>query len=1066
MSASPPAIQAQLAILNALAAPIALLDASGAIVAVNDAWRRLRADTALHNPDIVVGHNYLDVCEHAAGEHSEDARSVATGIRSVLQGDINEFVLEYLCHSSPEARSYRASVTPLPDGRARGVVVMHVETTGNGRDAAAVRRTEQLARESEQRLGFALGAADIGDWDMDLRTNVTRRSLRHDQCFGYSEAVPEWGYDTFLSHVHTDDRERVDQTFRSAMSGAEEYDVEFRTVWGDQSEHWLWSKGRFYFDSDGAPYRVAGIQVDVTARKHSKRVMREQAEFVFDETSGQAIRMLGTVLDITEPRANEVALTRALERLRNAQRIGEIGDWEWDFRTKEMSWSPHLFEITQRDPSDGPPRDYAELEQLFDESVRASLKGHVMHLVNSGEAQRYELIVVRPNGERIPVEAYAVPERDASGVVRFLRGTMQDISSRKRAEAVLAVSEQRLELATQSAGIGIWDYNLLNDTLMWDKRMLEMYGIAEQDFTGTFDAWWRCVHPEDGPRIAAAYADAVSGERAFGITFRVLWPSGQERHLEAHAVVQRNVDGAPVRMIGVNWDITTRKREEAVLAQLADIVASSDDAIIGNDLQNIVTSWNRGAEKVFGFSAAEMVGSPSMQLLPDDRQREEAELVRRVLNGESVEQFETIRRVRSGRAIEVSITASPMRDAIGRVVGISTVTRDISERKKLERQFYRAQRMESIGTLASGIAHDLNNALTPILLSLDLLKSSFPDPQSQEVLAMVGTSARHAAGMVQQVLSFARGVEGKRLQVDMQALVGDVEKIGRDTFPKQITITTRIAPDLRAVLGDRTQLHQVLVNLCVNARDAMPNGGRLAVIAENVRCEAQQDPVPDALKAGDYVCLRIEDSGEGMSPELIERMFEPFFTTKEVGKGTGLGLSTSLAIIRSHGGVIRVYSELARGTTVTLYLPAHLDSSDVPSPVAEAARRGNGELILVVDDEPAVLGVTKRILEAYGYRVLLSSDGMSALALFDAHRAEIAVILTDMMMPVMDGPTMIRALRVRDPAVRIIGTSGLSSHQYDESSPSRLRHFVPKPCAADTLLRTVQSILDEPPPRA
>lgn len=1163
MSASRPAVDAQMAILNALPAHIALLDASGAIVAVNESWNRFGAANVLQSRDFFVGQNYIDVCERASGDRSEEAGDVAAGIRGVLRGEINEFAIEYPCHSPTEERWYRLMVTPLYVGQTAGAVVMHVDITRRKQDESAIRLAEQVARESEQRLGFALGAADIGDWDMDLRTNVTRRSLRHDQCFGYSEAVLEWGYDTLLAHVRAEDREGVDQCFRSAMSGAGEYDIEFRTTWPDRSKHWLWFKGRFYFDADGAPCRVAGIVVDVTTRKQaerqlrrskaslvasqrmahlgsweldlvniddlsagalrwsdevfriwghephgievsyanalatvhpddreligvavasalreqrpydlihrivrpdgSERTVREQAEFQFDEQSGLAIRLIGTVLDITEQRANERALRRALDRLHNAQRIGEIGDWEWDVTTKEISWSPQLFEIAQRDPADGPPRDYAEMELLFDDASREILQQHVTRALNTGDAQRYELSVVRQHGERVQVEVYAVAERDGSGVVRYLRGTMQDISSRKRAEAVLAASEQRLELATASAGLGIWDFDIAAETIVWDKRMCELYGIAQQDFTGAFDDWQRRVHPDDWQHAAAAYQDALSGERAYNITFRVHWPLGEERFLEARAIVQRDADGAPVRMIGATWDVTARKREEAALSQLADIVASSDDAIIGKNLQGIVTSWNRGAEKVFGFSADEMVDSSCVRLIPDDRQDEEAGILRRVRYGESVEHFETLRHTRSGRLIEVSVTASPIRDALGGIVGISTVARDISVQKKLERQFYRAQRMESIGTLAGGIAHDLNNALSPIILSLDLLRSSFPDRESQELLTVVSSSAEHAADMVRQVLSFARGVEGKRLEVDMKVLVGDIEKISRDTFPKHIAITARTSLDLRPVLGDRTQLQQVLVNLCVNARDAMPNGGRLALTADNVRFDAQLDRIPEGLTAGEYVCLRVEDSGAGMSSDVIDRIFEPFFTTKKVGDGTGLGLSTSLAIIKSHGGVMPVYSERGRGTTFTLYLPAHLNLSALSPTIVEAAPRGNGELILVVDDEPAVRLVTKRLLEANGYRVVLASDGVSALATFDTHRDDIAVVLTDMMMPVMDGPTMIRRLRERDPAVWIIGTSGVSSHEYDESSGSGLRYFVPKPCTADTLLRTLHSILADLP---
>ena len=299
----------QIAILNALPAHIALVDADGVIVSVNEAWRRFATANVLQGPEYCIGQNYLSVCEQATGDCAEEAKEASAGIRRVLQGIAKEFVIEYPCHSPNEPRWFRLMVTPLREGEQAGAVVMHVNITER-------KLSEDAVAESEQRLSFAMAAADIGDWSLDLRTNVTHRALRHDQCFGYGDLLPAWGYDTFLAHVDPADRDRIDACFKKAMKGAAEYDDEFRVTWPDGSLHWLWTRGRFYFDEAGQPYRVAGIVTDITARKHSEK-----------------------------------ALERALERLTEAQRIGQIGDWEWDIATQAISWSPQVFEILGRDPA-------------------------------------------------------------------------------------------------------------------------------------------------------------------------------------------------------------------------------------------------------------------------------------------------------------------------------------------------------------------------------------------------------------------------------------------------------------------------------------------------------------------------------------------------------------------------------------------------------------------------------------------------------------------------------------------------------------------------------------------
>jgi PAS domain S-box-containing protein len=389
---------------------------------------------------------------------------------------------------------------------------------------------------------------------------------------------------------------------------------------------------------------------------------------------------------------------------------------------------------------------------------------------------------------------------------------------------------------------------------------------------------------------------------------------------------------------------------------------------------------------------------------------------------------------------------------------------DLTERKKLEHQFLRAQRMESIGTLAGGIAHDLNNILAPITMSIHLLKDSVNDPQSRDILETIEVSAKRGADIVRQVLTFARGVEGEKNEIQPNHLLKDIESIIKDTFPKDIRMRFSIPNDTWSILGDPTQVHQILLNLCVNARDAMPNGGNLTVGVENCVLDEHYSTMNIEAKPGRYVNISVTDTGTGMPPALIDKIFDPFFTTKELNKGTGLGLSTVMAIVKSHEGLVNVYSEPGKGTTFKVYLPAIEGASDASKALTGkiTLRQGKGETVLVVDDEASILNITKRTLQTSGYVVLTASNGADALAVYLEHKDQIAVVLTDMMMPVMDGPAMIHALMLINPQIKIIAASGLNANGGSTKTPlAGVKHFLTKPYTARILLNTIQEIIDE-----
>ncbi|HEX7331165.1 MAG TPA: PAS domain S-box protein [Pyrinomonadaceae bacterium] len=523
-----------------------------------------------------------------------------------------------------------------------------------------------------------------------------------------------------------------------------------------------------------------------------------------------------------------------------------------------------------------------------------------------------------------------------------------------------------------------------------------------------------------------------------------------------------NEEGKPYQYVAIRSDITERKRGEERIRQQAALLDQAQDAILVRDLEQNILFWNKGAEKIYGWAAVEAVGRNVKDLLYKESSAQFEEAGRAVLrNGEWQGEIRQSRR--DGAEITVESRWTLVRDEQGQPNSILVINTDITEKKRMESQFLRAQRMESIGTLAGGIAHDLNNVLSPILMAVDMLQLKATDEPSRKWLDVLRTNAERGGNMVRQVLSFARGVEGERVTLQPKHLIKEIVKILRETLPKSIEINFQIPSDLWIISADATQIHQVLMNLCVNARDAMPEGGSISIKAENAFVDENYARMHLEAKPGRFVMISVADTGPGMSAEIQSRIFEPFFTTKEMTKGTGLGLSTALTIVKSHGGFINVYSELHKGSQFTLYLPA----VDTPGSVDAAVLQtdlplGNGELILVVDDEESIREITRGTLETFGYNVLTASDGTEALALYADKKNEIAVVLTDMVMPFMDGPATIRALQRMNPKVRIIAASGLGAGQHaGEGTLESVSVFLNKPYTAEKLLKTLAQVLKD-----
>ncbi|MBE9137098.1 PAS domain S-box protein [Nodosilinea sp. LEGE 07088] len=767
------------------------------------------------------------------------------------------------------------------------------------------------------------------------------------------------------------------------------------------------------------------------------------------------------IVDISDYKRTEMQLRRSEAALAKAQEIAQIGSWEFDVTTQTFDCSAEMFRLFGLDPS-APPPSLSQIAQFFPTDDWAQVQRAARQLMATGEPQPFAGHITLPNGESRYLEGSSEAFKDDQGAVVRLLGTAMDATEHKQRIDQLRLLESVILHANDAVLITAADpIDSPGPRIIYaNPAFTKMTGYSSAEVIG------QTPRILQGPKTSRLSLDrirtALKTKRQIRIELLNYRKDGSEFWVEMELVPVTNATGQVTHFVAFQRDVSRRKRDEHKLKEQAKLIDIATDAFLVRDLNSQLLFWSRGAEQIYGWRAEEVLGQNVDRLLNPEPSPQVQTAWQTVLS-QGEWQGELLKYTKASEMLTIESRWTLVRDPTGRPKAVLSVDTDITERKQLEAQFLRAQRLESLGTLASGIAHDLNNILTPILGIAQILPHKLPgaEPLTLELVDILAKSAKRGAALSKQILTFAQGSASDFTALNIRYLLAEVRRFTQQTFPKSIAIRVDVPSDLWMIMGDATHLYQVLMNLCVNARDAMPDGGVLSLTAQNLYLDESMANIKPhlGLNSGSYVVVEVADTGVGMPPELIDKIFDPFFTTKEPGLGTGLGLSTVAGIIQSHRGQLQVASQVNQGTRFTISLPAAQITSPLPED-AVTLLPGSGELILVVDDEPQIRYVTQALLESHNYRVLTACDGVEAIAVYQAHAADIDGVLMDMRMPNMSGAIALAELQQLNPQLKAVMTSGVVSvNELPNREGLTIHAFLPKPYDVEELLKALHTAL-------
>ncbi|HEY5513734.1 MAG TPA: PAS domain S-box protein [Geomonas sp.] len=642
-----------------------------------------------------------------------------------------------------------------------------------------------------------------------------------------------------------------------------------------------------------------------------------------------------------------------------------------------------------------------------------------------------------------------------------LRAAVRAALEKSRQRQALAASREELLRVIRCSPIPMAIYDDQERFTFLNERFMKVFGYTLDDIPD-LQAWWGRAYPDDAYRRQVQVRWELAREKARRLEtdiephrYWVTCKDGTRRIVEIFCSIIGQ------KHLVILDDITKQRYADEQLLQMAAIVQSSDDAIIGKNLEGIVTSWNRGAEKIYGYSREEMIGRSLSAIIPDGSHDELEYILERIRGGQHIEHLETLHKRKDGKIINMSLTISPIVDDEGNVTSASTIGSDISHRVSLEHQLRQAQKMEALGNLAGGIAHDFNNILTAIMghASLLDLKLDKNDPLADNVHQILEAASR-AAHLTQALLGFSRKAPVETKAVSLNSIVKKVERLLVMLLKENVSYQATLSPEDPVIMADPGQIEQVLINLATNARDSIPSAGAIKLSTEVTVLDELFIMAHGYGSPGRYACLTFSDNGVGMDERIRSRIFEPFFTTKETNRGTGLGLSIVYGIVKQHNGFISCYSEPGLGTTFQIYLPLTVTELAAEAKAPEAQPRGGTETILVAEDDDATRDLDRQILEAYGYQVIEAIDGEEAVAKFKEHGDRIGLLFLDSIMPKKTGKEVYEEVARIRPGVKVLFTSGYTAETFCGIEAKDLR-FIAKPVLPTQLLKMVREVLDE-----
>ena len=1033
----------QAAILDALPANIALIDNLGVIVSVNESWRRFARTNVIHDSGCCIGVDYLNVCDRAVGAHSSEAQLVAEGIRAVLCREKREFSIEYPCHSPIEQRWFLMTVTPLTENALNGAVVMHLNITERKKSEEALRTSEAEFRSLSEAIPQIVWITRSDGWNAYTNkhwTDYTGLSVAESLGHGW------------IKPFHPDDQARAQVAWEHAQATLSTYTVECRLRRADGEYRWWLNRG--------VPQKDA---------------------------AGNVLKWFGTCTDIHDLKMAELEISNANRELRDtaiimatAQRIAHIGSWERvtidpsnpDANT--LHWSDEMFRIAGYEPGSVEVNNAfffglvpLEEHELIRQAVATAIR----------DRRQYSVIhrLIRPNGEeRTLQETAEIIFDEKSGQLLKIVGTAHDITDRKRAEAVLLRQQTELRVLFDVMPAMIWFKDTENRILRVNQRVSEQVGKPINEIEGKPSLE---VYPREAAKFYEDDLDVIrSGLPKLGFVEALRSPQGKELWVQTDKVPYFDKDGKVTGIVVMAQDITQRKQAEEALRESEERFSEAFEyAPIGVALVSLEGRWlkvNQALCNFLGYSSAELLARTFQDITaPDDLERDLSSM-RRILAGE-IRSYQIQKRYvhANGKIVPVLLNVSLVRDKEGRPRHFISQIQDITERlaaeealRKTESQLRQSQKMEAVGQLAGGVAHDFNNLLTVIIGRAELLedRGDLPEKALRSIKLIHETGSR-AAVLTRQLLQFSRQQILQPQVIDLNTLIPGMQALLRRLISEDIDLTLKLYPKLGKIKADPGQIEQVVMNLVINARDAMPKGGKISIETKRVEFDEKYCATHPDATPGPHVMIAVADSGCGMDEKVRARIFEPFFTTKEIGKGTGLGLSTVYGIVKQSGGNIYVHSEVNHGTVFKVYFPEVTERARAEISTAQLPVPGGAETILLVEDEANIRALLDEILTEKGYTVLIAADGENAIARSMEHKEKIHLLLTDVVMPKMNGKEVASQLLQARPEMKVLFMSGYTSHAIvsrgvlDEGI-----EFLEKPFTSSSVARRVRQVLDSP----